>query len=144
MSEEIPQNRKAVARREDGTFADGSGSANPGGVPKEVKKFRDLLKGLLPQSERVARKVLQRAEDTSDLDAIIADGETSPETRLEAENALNARLKLGVQMNAEIWKYSVPKPTQRHKVSGQVENPLAGLSTEALQAFLKGEKKDGG
>lgn len=145
MSAELPQDRKSVpdaARNEDGTFTTGRGSPNPGGQPKEIKKFRELLKGLLPQSVSVARKVLNRAENTEDLEAIIADGATSPEARLEAENALNARLKLGAQMNAEIWKYSVPKPTTRVKMSGQVANPLAGVSNEALEAYLRGEKEE--
>lgn len=125
------------ARDEKGRLLPGN-TANPGGNAGEVVRFRELLKGLHPQTARVARKVLDRAENTAALDAIIADGETSPEARLEAENALNARLKLGTQMAAEVWRYSVPKPTQKHKVSGQLDgNPLKDVSNETLLAYLK-------
>lgn len=132
------------ARDEKGRLLPGN-TANPGGNAGEVVRFRELLKGLHPQTARVARKVLDRAENTAALDAIIADGETSPEVRLEAENALNARLKLGTQMAAEVWKYSVPKPTQRHKVSGHLQRgPLDDIPTEELQAFLKKGKEEKG
>lgn len=130
-----------VERRRDGTIK--RGSANPGGQPKEVKKFRDLLKGLHPQTASVARKVLRRARDTSALDRIVEDGEASPEARLDAEAQVNARLKLGVQMVAEVWKYSLPKPQSRVKVSGQLSNPIGELSTEDIQALIRATKGEG-
>lgn len=141
MSEEVPGVRKSEERQEDGTFAKGK-SGNPSGMSKDVKLFRELLKGLKPQTVRVAQKALDRAEDTAALEEIINNGEASPEARLEAEGQLNARLKLGVQMIGEIWKYSVPKPMQKHKVSGQLSNPMAPMSTEDIQALIRATKTD--
>lgn len=37
---------------------------------------------------------------------------------------------------------TIANPTQRVKMSGQVANPLQGLSTEALEAYLKGDKEE--
>jgi hypothetical protein len=129
-------------RGEDGRLLPGN-TANPGGMSKEAKAFRELLKGLKPQTVRVARKALDRAENTSALEAIINDGEASPEARLEAEGQLNARMKIGAQMIAEIWKYSVPKPLQKHKLSGQLSNPLGDVSTEDIQALIRAAKGEG-
>lgn len=141
MSETAPVVRKSEERQADGTFAKGK-SGNPSGMSKDVKQFRELLKGLKPQTVRVARKALDRAEDTAALEEIINNGEASPEARLEAEGQLNARMKLGVQMIGEIWKYSVPKPLAKLKVSGQLSNPMGEVSTEEIQALLRAMKKE--
>jgi len=129
------------ARDSQGRLLPGN-TANPGGLGQEMTKFRALLKALHPHTVAVARKVLGRAEDTSALEAIVDNAEAPDEIRLEAENALNARLKLGTQMVAEVWRYSVAKPIQRHKVAGQLSNPLAPLTTEEIQDYLRRQKEE--
>lgn len=118
-------------------------SGNPGGQPTWVKALRDSLKELSPKGRKVMERVFDRALNTDALTKVIEDGESSPEAVLKAETALHNRLALATKAQEVLLAYVLPKPTQRHKVSGQVENPLAGLSTEALQAFLKGSKEEG-
>jgi len=125
-------------------FAKGK-SGNPGGTPKWLRQVREGLRELAPEGLKVVRRIYSRANDVSELERIIQDGESSPEAVLKAEAALHDRLELAHKVNAESWKYLMPKPTQRHKVSGQLDgNPLREVTTEEIQAFLKRGKEGEG
>lgn len=114
----IPQERNSAdpaKRRLDGRFGKGN-SANPGGQPKWMKETRESLRRMLPGSaER--------------LEGIIRDGE-------DKDSVAAIRL---------LFDFTLPKPTQKHKVTGKVENPLAGMTTEQLLEWgrnLKEAKKE--
>lgn len=120
-------------------------SGNPGGQPTWVKALRDSLKELSPKGRRVMERVFDRALNTETLDKIIGDGESSPEAVLKAETALQNRLSLATKAQEVLLTYVLPKPTQRHKVSGQLDgNPLREVSTEEIAAYLKRGKEGEG
>lgn len=137
MSEEFPQGRGGP-----GQFKPGK-SGNPGGLPRWLKEFRDALKGVAPEGLVVVRRIYERANNVEALEKIINDGESSPEAVLKAEAALHDRLELAHKVNAESWKYLLPKPTLKHKVSGELGNPMTGVSTEDIQAFIRATKGEG-
>lgn len=118
-------------------------SGNPGGLPKWVKQVRESLRSLAPKGQAVVAKIFARALDTERLEKIVAAEESTPEQVLKAEQSLHARLDLANRANAEILKYVLPKPTQRHKVEGQVQaGPLAGVPADELAAFIR-QVRDG-
>lgn len=117
-------------------------TGNPGGQPKWLKEFREKLKGLAPDTEAVARKVLGRFTDTADLQRIMDDPTASDEAKLGAEKAIATRGDQAIRMTGEIWPYILTKPTTRVRVEGRLENPLSGLSTEQLLQ-LAGKKPEG-
>lgn len=145
----IPQDRNSAApseRKADGTFKPGSKSANPGGQPKWVKQFRDSLKDIAPKGQEIIAKIYARALDTSALERIVEDGESTPEQVLRAEKQMHDRFSLAQQATAEVLKYTLPKPTTRVKVDGKMENPLAGMTTEQLLEWgrnLKSKPEEG-
>lgn len=107
-----------------------------------MKEFREHLKGLSPRTHEVAKKILDRALNASDLEKVINDGESAPEAVLAAEKALATRMDQAYRMTAEIWSYTLTKPKTKVHLSGGVENPLAGMSVEQvlLVAGLKPEE----
>lgn len=107
-------------------------SGNPGGLPKWMKEFREHLKGLSPRTHEVAKKILDRALRTEDLEKVINDGESAPEAVLAAEKALATRMDQAHRMTAEIWSYTLTKPRAKLQLSGSIENPFAGMSTEEI------------
>lgn len=106
-------------RREDGTFGAGN-RANREGVTNS------------PLQRAMRAKIRACAPDAIDFLLALIRGEVEdakPSDRFRAAEL--------------VVNKTIANPTQRHKVSGQVENPLAGLSTGAIQAFLKGNKEEG-
>lgn len=138
MDDGIPQNRDPAMRRPDGKFGPGN-SANPGGQPQYMKRFREALKGLHPDTEQLARKVIQRALDVKDLEEIVANSGDDPQRRVNAEKAIATRLDQGMRMTAEVWRYTLTPPKARVKVEGVGPSPLAGLTPEQLVALATGK-----
>jgi hypothetical protein len=91
-----------------------SGSPNPGGRPKWVSEVRESLRGLVPKAVGRLEKIIENGDD---------------------KNA-NAASKI-------VLEFSIRKPTQRHKVSGQLSNPVGELSTEDIQALIRATKGEG-
>ena len=133
-----PQDRKPVARDENGKVTSGGGSLNPGGQPKWVREFRDAFaEGCAPKAKAVLNRILDRALDTSALDKALADGE--PEVQVRAEQALAERMKQGGSAADTVLKYVLPKPAQQVEVSATpgAKAAFAGLPPEQLVELAK-------
>lgn len=105
------QSKPPVVRREDGTIA--SGTPNPGGIPKWLKGVRDSLKSLTPLAATTLESVMRHGENDKD--------------RVAAAKV--------------VLEYTVPKPKQTLKVSGDKSAPLSALSLEDLLVLGRGVKK---
>ena len=121
MSEESVQDNAAESSGTETETGGASGrgftkgkSGNPGGQPQWVKKVRDSLRALTPLAKKTLRDVMQNGED-----------------------------KARVAAAKTVLEYTVPKPKQRLKVSGQLSNPVGELSTEDIQALIRATKGEG-
>lgn len=107
-----PQDRDAdeyaqPRRHNDGTFVRGSGSANPGGQPKWVKRTRDALKDCAPLAVRHLERML---------------GAPAPVDESPAEAAIYAKASARDRNAAAdmVLRYTLtlPKATVKHEGKG--------------------------
>lgn len=91
-------------------------TANPGGQPKWLKGVRESLKNLTPLAARTLESVMTGADKDAD--------------RVAAAKV--------------VLEYTVPKPKQTLKVSGDKNAPFSALSLEDLLALGRGVKKTEG
>lgn len=117
----IPQSRNPVGRASDGTVVEGTGSLNPGGVPKWRREFAAAFgERCAPLAEQVLYNVLSGAEE-------------------------GAKVSDKVSAADVVLKYIIPKPTQQHDVSVvDKRDAFAGLSAEQLVELAKQKPPEAG
>lgn len=95
-------------------FKPGQSGYKGGPTPQWLREVKEHLKGLVPLASRTLKRVMLHGDD-----------------------------KAKVAAAKTVLEYTVPKPKQRLKVSGQLSNPVAELSTEDIQAIIRAAKGDG-
>lgn len=95
-------------------FKPGQSGYKGGPTPQWLREAKEQLKGLVPLAARTLKRVMLHGDD----------------------KAKTAAAKT-------VLEYTVPKPKQRLKVSGQLSNPLGEVSTEDVQAIIRAAKQGG-
>lgn len=104
-----------------------TGSGNPGGQPKWVREAQAAMQA---RAWGMAARMLERvlSMDTLPRDA---DEPTLPEVTVD-------HLLKAIDITA---KYTLPKPTQKHEVTGADGRPLAAVDASTLLEFVKARKR---
>ena len=126
-----------MARDADGKVTAGGGSLNPGGQPKWLREFREAFgQRCAPKAEQVLNRILDRALDTSVLDAAMESEDV--DTRLAAEKRISERMQQAGQAADTVLKYVLPKPKQEVAVVvDDKREAFAGLTTAQLLEMAK-------
>jgi hypothetical protein len=92
-------------------FRPGQSGYAGGPTPKWLREVKEQLKELVPLASRTLKRVMIHGDNKSKVAAA-----------------------------KTVLEYTVPKPKQRLKVSGQLSNPVGDLSTEEIQALIQAAK----
>jgi hypothetical protein len=95
-------------------FMPGKSGNTAGPHPQWLREAKEQLKGLVPLAGRTLKRVMVHGDD-----------------------------KAKVSAAKTVLEYTVPKPKQRLKVSGQLSNPVGELSIEEIQALIRATKGEG-
>lgn len=129
-----------------GGLLPGRQSLNPSGRSKWVNEFQQVFRERLAKpSADVLARVMDRALDTSDIDAALGaiDLQENPgaiHTFARIESEKNERFNQAIRAAGEAMKYILPKPKEVDKPDGEAEkavSKLGGLSTAELLALSR-------
>lgn len=145
MSDEIKEKLPPAWDRKGGMLP-GRQSLNPGGKPKWVKDFQIVFRERLAErAAAVLERVMDRALNSEDIEAKMADPATSPEAVAALDHELNERYKQATNAAGHALKYILPavkpdsKPTQEDKDGASA---LKKFTAPELLALVKLREKD--